>query len=239
MPDSSAVGPERARPGRRTLALLTIPIVGLIVLSNLGNALAPDLVNSHPLLLLALNSSNRSLLLVTNKLDAVSYYCVGTLRLLVSDPLFFLLGHWYGDTAMRWMEQRTKTFGNTLRQWEGWFAKAAYPIVFLAPNQYVCMFAGAAGMSVPGFVVTNVSGTVARLYLIRRLGDAFDRPIDDLLHWISDHRGPLLVGSILLTLVFAIGELRGGGPGITELEDLAEEAEAAAEGTPTDTTPED
>lgn len=229
MPDSTVVGAARRRPGRRTLALLTIPIVGLIVMSNIGNALAPDLVNSHPLLLLALNSQNRSLILATNQLDAVSYYGMGTVRLLVSDPLFFLLGYWYGDTALEWMVQRTKTFGHTLRQWEGWFSKAAYPIVFVAPNQYVCMFAGAAGMSLPGFFITNLAGTVARLYLIRRLGDAFDQPIDDLLGWIRDHRGPLLVVSILVTLVFAFLELRGGGPGITELEDLAEEADAEAE----------
>ena len=198
-------------------------------MSNIGNALAPDLVNSHPLLLLALNSQNRSLILATNQLDALSYYGMGTVRLLVSDPLFFLLGYWYGDTAMQWMEQRTKTFGHTLRQWEGWFGKAAYPVVFVAPNQYVCMFAGAAGMSLPGFFITNLAGTIARLYLIRRLGDAFDQPIEDVLSWISDHRVPLLAVSISITVIFVIAELRGGGPRITELEDLAEEAEAKAE----------
>ena len=65
--------------------------------------------------------TNRNLILVTNNLDAVSYYVVGTLRLLLADPLFFLLGHWYGDTAIEWMERRTKTFGQMLRQMEGWF----------------------------------------------------------------------------------------------------------------------
>ena len=57
-----------------------------------------------------------------------------------------------------------------------WFGKAAYPLVFIAPNNPICLFAGAAGMSLPGFFVANLAGTLARLYLIRRLGDAFDRP---------------------------------------------------------------
>lgn len=231
MPDSVAVGDTRRRPGRRTLALLTIPIVAFIVLSNIGNALAPQLVDTHPLLLVALNSQNRNLILVTNQLDAWSYYLVGTARLLVSDPLFFLLGLWYGDVAMEWMERRTKSFGQVLRQWESGFGKAAYPVVFFAPNQWVCMFAGAAGMSVPGFFITNLLGTLARLYLIRRLGDAFEQPIDDVLAWIGDHRGPLLALSIGIAVVWAILEMRGGGPALSELEDIAEEADidAAAE----------
>ena len=96
------------------------------------------------------------------------------------------------------MEQRTRTLGKTLRQWEGWFSKAAYPLVFIAPNNPICLFAGASGMSVPGFVVANMTGTIARLYAIRWLGEAFNAPIDDVLRFISDHRTPLLVVSIAL-----------------------------------------
>ena len=51
-----------------------------------------------------MNARNRNLILVTNQLDAVSYYGVATVRLLLSDPLFFLIGYWYGDTALTWME---------------------------------------------------------------------------------------------------------------------------------------
>lgn len=242
MPDSSVVAgpddlsdvsgspgerPEPARPfpSRTKLTLVAIPIIGLIILSNVGDALAPDLVNSHPLRLLAMNARNRNLILVTNNLDAPSYYIVGTLRLLLADPLFFLLGHWYGDTAIQWMERRTKTFGSTLRQMEGWFGKAAYPIVFVAPNQYICLFAGAAGMSVTGFFIANITGTIVRLYLIRRLGEAFEAPIDDVLDWIRDYRTPLLFVTIGLFAVVMVNELRKQTSGLEELEELAEAAE--------------
>ncbi len=240
MPDSSVVAPDpehpdtsapsgdeatwpsRPRPSRAKLTLVSVPIVGLIILSNLGDALAPELVNTHPLQLLAMNARNRTLLLVTNNLDSVSYYTVGTLRLLLADPLFFLLGHWYGDTAIHWMESRTKSFGKTLRQMEGWFAKAAYPVVFLAPNQYICLFAGAAGMSVPGFFAANIAGTVTRLYLIRRLGEAFEAPIDDLLDLIREYRTPLLIASVILFAVVMVNELRRERTGLEELADAAE-----------------
>jgi membrane protein DedA with SNARE-associated domain len=205
------------------LALVGVPILGLIVLSNIGDALAPDLVNSHPLRLLAMNARNRNLILVTNNLDAPSYYIVGTLRLVLADPLFFLLGHWYGDAAIRWTEERTASFGQLMRQMERWFTKAGYPVVFIAPNQYICLFAGAAGMSVPGFLLTNISGTIVRLYLIRRLGEAFEAPIDDVLGFIRDYRTPLLVVSIALFAIVMINELRGSATGLEELAEAADE----------------
>lgn len=232
MPDSSAVAlhehPRGARhhPSRRTLALVGAPIIGLIVLSNVGDALAPELVNSHPLTLLAMNARNRNLVLVTNNLDPLSYYLVGTLRLLLADPLFFLLGHWYGNTAIEWMEERTKSFGKLMRQMEGWFARGAYPVVFIAPNQYICLFAGAAGMSVPGFLIANVSGTVVRLFLIRRLGETFEAPLDDLLEFIRDNRTPLLIVSIALFAIVMVNEIRGSATGLEELADAAEEEDA-------------
>mgnify|MGYP006193657243 CR=1 FL=1 len=36
-------------------------------------------------------------------------------------------------------------------QWERWFGKAAYPLVFIAPNNFICLFAGAAGMRIGWF----------------------------------------------------------------------------------------
>jgi membrane protein DedA with SNARE-associated domain len=230
MPDSAAVAPVRHRPSRRALTLLTIPIVALVIMNNVGNALAPEWFDKHPLGLLALNSQNRNLILTTNQLDAWSYYLVASVRLLVADPLFFLLGYWYGDAALTWMEQRTKTFGTMLRQWEGWFGKAAYPLIFIAPNNPICLFAGAAGMSLTGFFLTNIAGTITRLYLIRRLGETFEEPINSVQDWIRDFRTPLLVASIALAVVFTLGEFRKGGPALDELEDLAE-GEEPSEGT--------
>jgi len=227
MPDSAVVGTEstgeRTPPGRHTLKLLVVPIVVLIVISNVGDALAPKLVESNPLLLIAMNARNRNLILVTNQLDAASYYVVATLRLLLSDPLFFLIGYWYGDTALTWMESRTKTYGSMLRQWERGFQRAAYPLVFIAPNNVICLFAGAAGMSVPAFFITNITGTIARLYLIRWLGEAFERPIDDVLDFIARYRVPLLVVSISFFAVMMVRELRQSGEDIDALEEAIED----------------
>lgn len=202
--------PVRRRLGRHRLTLLIAPIVVLTIASNVGDALATTLAPTRPLLLVLLNARNRNLILVTNDLGWVAFYFVATFRLLISDPLFFLLGRWYGEAALEWMERRTRTWGETLRRVERWFAKATYPIVFVAPNNVFCLMAGAAGMSVTGFFLVNLAGTVARLYLIRRLGETFEAPIDSVLDFLTEYRIPLLVLSVVLVAATSLWELRRG-----------------------------
>jgi membrane protein DedA with SNARE-associated domain len=215
--------PASRRPSRRAITLVAIPLVILVILANVGDALAPSLVDTHPAWLIALNARNRNLVLVTNSLDAWTYYGVGTIRLLISDPLFFLLGAWYGDTAVRWMERRTRTWGQMLRQLERGFGKAAYPLVFIAPNNPICLFAGAAGMPIRAFFAVNLAGTLVRLYAVRRFGEAFEAPIGDVVGWIGDHRVPLLVVTISLVLISLALESRRGETEVTSLAHLDDE----------------
>ncbi len=224
--------PARRRPSRRAVTLVSVPLVVMVVAGYVGDAFAPTLVDSHPAWLIALNARNRNLVLVTNYLDAWTFYSVGIVRLMLSDPLFFLLGYWYGDAAVTWMERRTKTWGQLLRQAEGWFGKAAYPIVFIAPNNFICLFAGAAGMPLRAFFAVNLAGTVFRLWLVRRFGEAFEGPLDDVVGWIGDNRGILLVVSIGLVLVSIALEAKGGETEVSalaHLDDELEEADAAAD----------
>jgi membrane protein DedA with SNARE-associated domain len=209
------------------LAALAVPLVGLVVLSYIGDAAAPTLVDTHPAWLIALNARNRNLALVTNSLDPWTFYGVGTVRLLLSDPLFFLLGYWYGDAAVAWMERRTKTWGQMLRQVERWFGKAGYPLVFIAPNNYICLFAGAAGMPLVAFFVLNVAGTLTRLWLIRLFGRAFEAPIGDIVGWIGDNRFPLLAVSVGLVVLSIALEARRGETQVESLAHLDDELDEA------------
>jgi membrane protein DedA with SNARE-associated domain len=217
--------PERRRPSRRTLTLVSVPLIVITVVSYVGDAIAPTLVDTHPAWLMALNSRTRNLALVTNEVDPWTFYGIGMTRLLLSDPLFFLLGYWYGDAAVTWMERRTNTWGTMLRQVEQWFGKAAYPIIFVAPNSYVCLFAGAAGMPVKAFFAVNIAGTVARLWLVRRFGEAFEAPIDDVVGWIGEYRLPLLALSISLVVLSIFLEAKKGETEVESLAHLEEELE--------------
>jgi membrane protein DedA with SNARE-associated domain len=225
--DDSEIEEPRRRPSRRTLSLIVTPIAALIILSWIGDASAVYLVDHHPLWLIGLNARNRNLVLVVNQLDAVPYYTVGTLRLLLSDPLFYLLGYFYGDGAIRWMERQAPTYGRLMRGAERWFGVAAYPLVFLAPNNFICLFAGAAGMSVATFFILNIAGTITRLYMIRVVGDIFAEPIDDVIRFIQDYRLPLFILSIVLVLITIWNERRQGKGELGSLAHLEEELESS------------
>jgi membrane protein DedA with SNARE-associated domain len=226
--DGRARAPSRRRPSRRALTAIVVPLVALVVLGYVGDASAATLVDRHPAWLIALNARNRNLALATNYLDAWTYYGIGTARLLISDPLFFLLGYWYGDAAVAWMERRTKTWGQLLRQGEHWFGKAAYPLIFVAPNNAICLFAGAAGMPLRAFFAVNLAGTLTRLYLIRLFGDAFEAPIDDFVGWIGDNRLPLLALSVALVVLSIALEARRGETEVESLVHLDDELDDAA-----------
>lgn len=108
--------PIRPAPSKRTLWLIMTPLAILIVVSIIGDSISPSLKDSHPLLLMAMNARNRILLLVVNKVGAVEYYVVGTLRLLLSDPLFYLLGWFYGHRAIEWAEHRSSSAATLITQ---------------------------------------------------------------------------------------------------------------------------
>jgi membrane protein DedA with SNARE-associated domain len=214
---ATAAGPSRPR-----LALVVAPIVALVVAGYIGDALTTTWADKHPLLLILLNARSRILVLTTNQLDSLSYYVVAGLRLLASDPLFYLLGVWYGDAMIQWVEKRSKTFGEQIRLYERAFAKAAYPLVFIMPNPYICVFAGASGMRVGAFFSLNIAGTLARLYLIRRVGEAFDEPIQAVLRFFGRYRLPLFILSVALLFFVLWSDRRSGEGEISSMLDLAD-----------------
>lgn len=224
--------PVRRRPSRRVVSLVAIPMIIAWTMSQFGQAIFPRLVEDHPAWLLALNPQNRYLALTAGQLDAWTYYPVGFTRLLLTDPLWFLIGYWYGDAAVAWAERHTRSWGEMLRQIQRWFGKAAYPVIFIAPNSYICLFAGAAGMPFRRFVVVNATGTLARLYFFRVFGDVFDDSIEDVVGWIGDHQRILLPITIVITLVSVALEFRRGETevgSLTHLEDELEDTERALE----------
>lgn len=219
-------GIDRHAPNpRRALPFLIVPIVIMIVMTNLGHAFFPTLVSGSPGLLLLLNSQNRYLALTTNNLEPLAYYGIASFRLLLPDPFFFLLGWWYGDRAITWIETRSATYGSGIRQLERAFSRAGAALVLTIPNNPVCLLAGAARMSPLLFAALNVVGTFGRLFIIRWLGDIFSGPIETLTNWIGQYRIPLTVVSMSIVAIIMIRDYRSGSGQIEEILELEDEIE--------------
>jgi membrane protein DedA with SNARE-associated domain len=111
-----------------------------------------------------------------------------------------------GATAFLWMEKA--------------FHKARFPMVVVAPNNVICLLAGATQMPPALFIGLNALGTVGRLYLIRLFGKAFSAPIDGVRHFLDHYRWPILGICVALFVVQSLFKQKSGTKG--ELADLAE-----------------
>jgi len=207
---------------------VVIPIIALVVANNIGNALAPALLpvpgdpdkSSNPLLLIALSPALRNQIAVVNYVEPWWFMVVAGLRLIAADPLFFLLGRWYGDAGISWMERRSKAAGEVMREVEKWFARIGPLAVVIAANNIVCLLAGASGMRRSVFWVANVVGTIGRLLLIMWFADLLNREIDSVLNVVGDYR-PLLLGlSVAVVAAIVVRQVRSGGGQLGQLRRL-------------------
>ncbi|HWH36125.1 MAG TPA: hypothetical protein VNT56_12505 [Acidimicrobiales bacterium] len=200
---------DEARPPSRRLRLAAVgvPLAVIATAAVVGNALAPTLVVSHPLLLLALNTTTRHLILTSTSVDVVPYVVVGLARRLAEDPFLFLLGRWYGDGAIAWIDSKVGG-GRYLSFVQRNFHRVGWLLVAVAPGGVVCTLAGASRMRTWVFLVLNVSGTLATIVVLRRFGDVFSGPVDATVAFVGDHVVVLTAGSILLTAGYLVRRRR-------------------------------
>jgi len=210
---------QRGHPSRLKLRFLVAAIVVTGTAGTIATALTGPLATRHPLLLIVLDARNRNLILARH-VALVPFIVVGTVRRVLSDPLYWLLGWWYGDRAIRWLERKGGG-GMLVTFTERVFSKAAYPMVFLFPGVVVCSLAGATGMPFVPFLIVNVVGTVATVSVLRLSGDLFGGPVDAVLGFFSRHlvaTTVVTVGLVVASLV--LNRLQGGSdlPPVDELE---------------------
>jgi membrane protein DedA with SNARE-associated domain len=224
---------ERATPSRRTLVLIVAPIIVLITIGTVGNAIHPALLKSHPMWLVAMEPRTRSLLLVANKgVALLPFVVVAVLRKLASDPLFFLLGFLYGDNAVAWVERRFDNNSGIIRRIERLFRRAAPVMVFFFPGPLVCVLAGATGMKVRTFAFFNVVGTFVAVVFYYWLAESIKGPLDAVNNFYSRYFKWLLVVSIGLTLFWLWDQRRKGRmPTLADAEEALEGSPAPAEDT--------
>ena len=155
---------------------------------------------------------------------------IGFFRLLVSDPLFFLLGRWYGEPALQWLEAKAgKGSTRQLRWLERKFSRYGYPLVAIMPNNAICLFAGSSGMRPRAFWTLNALGTIGRLVFFWYLGKALHDPLSTFLDWVQRYQWPLLALSVGVVMVQTFrAQSRGEIEPISAIEDEIEALSAGA-----------
>lgn len=223
--DEASVATHRRTP-TGLLPLIGAAIIALVVANNVGNMMWARWIHDNPIALLALNSSNKFLLGTSVVTDLWSYSVVSTLRLLAPDPLFYALGFLYGPQALRWAKRVFAGIDPVIDQFEDdstGFKKALGPLVFIAPNNPICLLAGVAAMPLRRFIVLNVTGTIGRVILFRLIGLALRDQIESVLDTVARYQGWLMRMSIVLVIIYLAWQVLGRRGLVGGVESLGEE----------------
>jgi len=232
-------------PPRWFLPVVGASIVALIIANNLGNAVwscavivgEPEKASSvcswpgvswiagNPLGLLALNSSNKYLLATSVLTSWLPYAAIAFVRLMLPDPLFYLLGYVYRGKALDWARQVFPGMDPIFAQFEsdtGASRRLLDVAVFIAPNNPVSLLAGVAAMPFRRFLLLSATGTVARIALMRGIGLLFRDEIQDLLDVVARYQKWFTIASVAgvaLYFVYQVIGRRGLVGGVESLED--------------------
>ncbi len=190
------------------LALLVTVIAATTVATTLGTAFSPRLVGEAPLVLIALNPNWRHLILAVPVTDVAPFLVVTMSRTFAADPFFYFLGRWYGNDAIVWVERHAGRTGRVLRWVERKFKNWGRVILFFAPGGFICMLAGASGMSRSVFFLIDIAATLTGALVWRFTGDVLSSPIETVRGFISEHVGVLMVCTVALVTVGWLFRLR-------------------------------
>ncbi len=202
---------------RRIRLLVAVPLL-MALLGYVGQVALPSLLDSQPVLLLALNATDIVLPVVAHQMPLVVFMVLGTVRLFMTDPFLYQLGYEFGPNThayleaefgarhrlvrlLRWLERRIS--GSVV----GWLA------LFAVPGYPMCLLAGISRMRRSWFVVVNLAGTTSRLAVVWWLSGVFEGPVGAAVRFIGRYSIPLTVAMAAFVVVRAAlnGRQRRGG----------------------------
>ena len=214
--------PEPSGP-RRRITLLAVPMAIFTIAGYVGNALAPTLAHDAPIALLILNPRLRWLFLASAKVDTLWFFLIPLVRGSVLLTVYFTLGRWFGDGALRWLEAKS---GNAMRPllWiERKFHRARIPITFFFPGTIAAMLAGADGMSAPLFFGVALSSITLRVWAVRSLADVFRGTLLQVLDWVGANQMWLTLASIGSVVGWVLWSNRHGVEPIENITELVDD----------------
>ncbi len=179
----------------------------LIVLDRVGAATAPWMATHHPLALVGLDPSEKSVLLAVRASTGL-VVALAVFRRLAGQVLYFYLGRHLGPEARRWLDRQGA--GRVMGLIERAFRRAAYPVLFVAPRDVVCLLAGDAGLRLGPVAAVVFLRDVASVLVARMLSEALAGPITRVLDAINRYVWPLTVAGVAVAVILTVRARRRG-----------------------------
>ena len=169
-------------------------VAGLTVMGTIVGGAAPKLLKDHPLLLVLGAPRYRWIMLVSPQVKALPLILISWVRLLASDPVYFLIGWFYGDKAMTFFESM---FGKqSLDAVRKLFGKAAWVLSAFFAGPIICALAGVLRLKPKRFFTLDVIGTLIIAITLRLFADALSGPLNSLIRFNNKYAKYILIVTI-------------------------------------------
>ncbi|MEY3700600.1 MAG: hypothetical protein RIT16_960 [Actinomycetota bacterium] len=169
-------------------AVLTFTTM-LFVIGTIGSNIGPALVDNHPSLVLALSSRNRNLFGSVPYIDVIPYAAIGFIRILIAGIALYLVGRWYGEKALGWVEGNLGELPAVYHWTEKAVDKGGWVALVLMPgSNVVCLLLGHKRMEAKRFIPLLSIGIVIKLIVLRLGGDQFEDQIRSFLSAIEQYQ---------------------------------------------------
>lgn len=161
----------------------------LFVVGTIGSNIGPALVDENPILVISLSSRNRNLFGSVPFIDPLAYSLIGFFRVLAAGVALYLVGRWYGQRALGWVEGNMGELPAIYRWTEravdrfGWLALVAMP-----GSNVVCLLVGHRKMKPVPFLALISVGIVIKLAVLWVGGKIFEDQIRAFLNAIERYQ---------------------------------------------------
>lgn len=174
----------------------------LFVAGTIGSNVGPALVDERPMLVLTMSARNRNLFGAVPFVDFWPWAAIGFVRLLLAAVCLYLVGRWYGERALRWVESQIGELPAIYHWTERLADRAGWLAILLMPgSNIVCLFLGLRRMPMMRFVALACAGIAVRLAVLWQGGQVFEDEIRSFLNAIERWQWWIVLGLFALTFV--------------------------------------
>lgn len=195
--------------GRRHPSSLLIAAAVLGVLTLIGRGLAPMLLTTSPLLLVALSPITPHLVLAATVAPMAPFILVGTLRRIVAPTIAYHIGRHYGPEGITFLHGRYPRWSRYLRFFERAFDRAAPLLLLVLPDPGMCALAGARLFNRWIALAMVTTGQAIRVSLTFHVGDALSAWLMPFVDFLRAHVWTATLICAVLAIAYGLSRRHG------------------------------
>lgn len=190
--------------------LAILAFVGLVICTNIANAVWARWVSSDPEQLLMLSSRNRYLALtLAAGVSLVAYALIAFARIALAFLVCHLIGRAYSHQAIGWFKKYLGFNDDAERSFHNGMDKAEWALIpFFAGSNVVAALTGVRRTPPVKLAALLAIGIAGRLVLMWWLARTFEDQLVDFLEWVARYQWWVVGASVLLVVLVNLKNFR-------------------------------